>query len=120
MSQVTTTPKIDPNSLNRLGEVVEKKFIRVVFQNGFPQEVGINGCRIEDVIQLAIEKLEEYQRGSLACAENEDALHALHLANRSLSDRFQRRKEQGVLNTMSRHQTIRTEDLEHDFSATGA
>jgi hypothetical protein len=117
MSQLITNRTIHPTGF---GEVVEKEFIRVVFQSGFPQEVGINGCRIEDVIALAMERLEEYQRGALACPENEEALDHLHKATQSLADRLQRRKEQGVLNTMSRHETFRTEDLEHDFSATGA
>lgn len=117
MSQLTTNPN---HFLTGLGEVVEKDFIRVVFQSGFPQQVGINGCRIEDVISLAIARLEDYQQGPLACPENEDAISALNIAVRSLEDRLRRRREQGVLNTMSRHQTFRTEDLEHDFSATGA
>lgn len=105
---------------NGSGEVVEREFIRVVFQSGLPKDVGINGCRIEDVLQLAMDKLEEYQNGPLACEENEQALQGLGFAIRSLEDRIRRRQEQGVLNTMSRHETIRTEDSHEDFSATGA
>jgi hypothetical protein len=121
MSQLTTH-RVDPlaSSPRSPGNVVEKNFIRVVFQSGFPQEVGINGCRIEDVLSLAVERLEEYQRGPLACPENQDALDGLYAAIGSLEDRLKRRREQGVLNTMSKHETFRTEDLDHDFSATGA
>ncbi len=107
-------------SRHGVGEIVEKEFIRVVFQSGFPKDVGINGCRIEDVVQLAIERLEEYQVGPLACEENKQALRGLFIAKRSLEDRLRRREEQGVLNTMVRHETDRTEDWHDDFSATGA
>ena len=102
------------------GEVVEKEFLRVVFQSGLPKDVGINGCRVEDVIQLAVERLQEYQDGPLGCLENEQALQGLAFAARSLEERKRRREEQGVLNTMARHETLRTEDWHEDFSATGA
>ena len=102
------------------GDVYENDFIRVEFQSGFPSEVGINGCRVDDVIEVAIMKLDEYQRGALACVENEQALRLLVAAKEALHTRMQRRKAQGVLNTMEPHQNIRTEDVEEDFSATGA
>lgn len=102
------------------GHVVERKFIRVVFQNGFPKDVGINGCRVEDVIDVALERLERYQEGPLACEENEAALRHLRMSREALELRRIRRQEQGVLNTASRHQTVRTEDDHDDFSATGS
>ena len=103
-----------------LGDVVERPFLRVCFQRGFPREVGINGCRVEDVVAVAIDRLDRYQRGPLACEENADALRALEHANRVLAERMRRREEQGVLNTMSRHVYNRTEDEHDDFSATGS
>ena len=106
------------NRASGVGEVVEKEFIRVVFQHGFPKEVGVNGCRVEEVIQLAAERLRNYQSGPLACEENADALDLLNGAIEALEVRIQRRREQGVLNTMAKHE--RTEDLDLDFSATGA
>ena len=102
------------------GEIMETDFIRVVFQKGFPAQVGINGCRVEHVLEVAAARIEEYQQGPLACAENEDALEHIRAAIRALHDRINRRKEQGVLNTMSPHQFARTEDEDEDFSATGA
>ncbi len=102
------------------GHVLEHPFIRVVFQNGFPKEVGINGCRVEDVIAVALERLERYQEGPLACSENESAIRHLRQAVEDLELRKRRRQEQGVLNTLTQHQAIRTEDEDHDFSATGA
>ena len=102
------------------GEIMETDFIRVVFQKGFPAQVGINGCRVEHVLALAAARIEEYQQGPLACAENEEALTHLRMAMNALEDRIKRRKEQGVLNTMSPHEFARTEDEDEDFSATGA
>ncbi|MDR3689457.1 MAG: hypothetical protein P4L46_08775 [Fimbriimonas sp.] len=102
------------------GEIVESPYIRVAFQSGIPTEVGINGCRVEDVINVAIHKLERFQDGPLACEENAEALRFLRLARHSLADRIQHRKEQGVWNTMIPHMNDRTEDENDDFSATGA
>ena len=102
------------------GEVVEKAFIRVVYQSGIPTEVGVNGCRIEDVISVALDKLERFQCGPLACDENAEAIRYLRLARHSLAHRIQRRLEQGVWNTMIPHIANRTEDENDDFSATGA
>lgn len=97
----------------------ESDFIRVKFQNGLPPEVGINGARVEDLLDLISAKLENYQKTSLACGENEEALAALHVAKDAMARRHQRRVLQGVFNTLKPH-AERTEDLEHDFSATGA
>lgn len=102
------------------GQVLETPYIRVVFQSGFPKEVGINGCRVEDVIEVALIRLKQYQDGPLACQENADAISNLLAAQESLKMRIRRRQEQGVLNTLSQHETIRTEDEEEDFSATGS
>jgi len=102
------------------GQVFERPYIRVVFQSGLPRESGVNGCRVEDVVGVAIDRLEQYQNGPLACAENEEAIRGLRQAVQALELRLLRRREQGVLNTMTQHNTIRTEDEEEDFSATGA
>jgi len=102
------------------GEVVELPYIRVVYQCGLPKDAGVNGCRIEDVIDVALFKLNQYQSGPLACEENAEAIRYLKLAKQSLAIRIQRRQVQGVLNTMTKHEPHRTEDEESDFSATGA
>ena len=102
------------------GELIESPFVRVVFQRGLPSEVGVNGCRVDDVIRVAIHKLETYQSGPLACEENAEALRYLKLARQTMAARIQRRMDQGVFNTMSPHNCDRTEDENEDFSATGA
>jgi len=103
------------------GELFEKGyFIRVVFQKGLPQTVGDNGCRVADVIQVALDRLRKYQTGALACEENEDAIRGLRLAMRAMESRKRRRIEQGDFSTMKAHIGVRTEDEHEDFSATGA
>ncbi len=119
-SQVMQKSSVDGDRVPVGGQVIERPFLRVVFQSGFPGDVGFNGCRVEDVLELAIDRLNQYQRGPLACVENAEAIRCLHEAIHALTLRIRRRQEQGVFNTMSRHETVRTEDEIHDFSATGA
>ena len=102
------------------GERVSRQFLSVTWQKGLPSETGINGCRVDDVLALAAEKLQSYQDGPLSCEENGEALRAIETALGAMSARRRRRIEQGVLNTMRAHETERTEDLDEDFSATGA
>ena len=97
----------------------ENQFMSVKFQQGLPPDVGINGVRVADVIDVAIAKLATYQDGSLACSENLEAIQALQAAKDALKRRRQRRMLQGVFNTMAPH-VERTEDVLDEFSATGA
>lgn len=104
---------------NQSQAVFESEFIRIQFQQGLPPEVGINGARIEDVVDIVIAKLEAYQGGELACKENEEAIRSLIQVKDAMARRRQRRMLQGVFNTMAPHQE-RTEDIHDEFSATGA
>lgn len=83
--------------------VVETLHIKVTFQHGPPHEVGVNGCRPEDLIDLLTEKLLDFQSRALACDENETALYHLGLAKEALNLRRKRREQQGVIASDSRH-----------------
>jgi hypothetical protein len=85
--------------------VVDKEFIHIVFQHGHPTEVGVNGCRIEDVIDVLVEKLLNFQGRDLACEENRIALEHLHHAREALLLRRKRREEQGVIWTQEAHKS---------------
>ena len=107
----------------QLGHRLERPYLSVVFQRGSVDQAGTNGCRIEDVIDAVVDKLREYQSGSLACDENEETMDFLELAKLAQLRRRKLRQDQGVFNTQSPHDSIferRTEDVEEDFSATGA
>jgi hypothetical protein len=86
--------------------VVENEFMRIVFQHGNPQEVGINGCRVEDVIEVVIQKLLDFQGRNLACDENRIALEHLVDAQEALVARRRRREEQSVLGTEKKHKSL--------------
>jgi hypothetical protein len=84
---------------------VQRPFIDVVFQHGHPNEVGVNGCRIEDLIDVAVEQLLAFQGRDLSCTENSEALEHLSLAREALLQRRRRREQQGVLWTQKPHQS---------------
>jgi hypothetical protein len=110
-------------SSQKSGHQVDRPFISIQFQSGQVAQGGINGCRIEDVIDLLIDKLRDYQVGNLACAENEETMDYLELAKLGQLRRRKLRQDQGVYNTLRPHESLhetRTEDDEEDFSATGA
>ena len=82
---------------------IKTDYIDIVFQHGPPDEVGINGCRIEDVIDRLIDKLLDFQGRALACEENAEALNHLGLASEALVKRRRRRENQQVLGTRETH-----------------
>jgi hypothetical protein len=94
-------------------------FVSIRFQNGMPPDVGINGVRVEDVIDVLVARLEIFQSGRLACKENQHAITDLMRARDTLILRRKRRQAQGVYHTDSPH-LDRTEDVIQEFSATGA
>jgi hypothetical protein len=68
----------------------------ILFQNGNPHEVGVNGITHEVLLTILIDRLRCFQEGAYKCRENalaltkmEEALHWLH--HRTLS-----RMERGV------------------------
>lgn len=83
--------------------VVDTEYIKIVFQHGHPQEVGINGCRIEDVLDILTTKLLDFQGRDLACEENASALMHLDLAREALLLRRRRREQQNVLGQPEKH-----------------
>jgi hypothetical protein len=111
------------NSHRDVGDRVEKRFISISFQHGPVGKRGQNGCRVEEVIEVIVDKLRDYQRGQLACVENDEAMDHMELAKLALLRRRKLRQDQGVFDTLAPHHSLhetRTEDDEEDFSATGA
>ncbi|MCH8274272.1 MAG: hypothetical protein IH851_05730 [Armatimonadetes bacterium] len=79
--------------------------MKITFQHGPPSEAGINGCRIEDVIEVMVQRLLDFQGRDLACKENEEALYNLELAREALLKRRRCREKQGVLGYRKPHKT---------------
>jgi hypothetical protein len=83
----------------------DKLVIIISFQAGPIGEVGINGCSIEDVIDVLALRLEGFQKGPFQCEENAAALAGLAAAKTALVSRTAKRKEQGVEGTGAPHQS---------------
>jgi hypothetical protein len=83
--------------------VVDLPHIKISFQHGNPQTVGNNGCKIEDVIDVLVEKILDFQGRDLNCEENATALYHLDLAREALMLRRRRREQQGVIGKQKRH-----------------
>ncbi|MCH8978824.1 MAG: hypothetical protein IH945_06225 [Armatimonadetes bacterium] len=83
--------------------VIDTENIKITFQHGHPTDVGVNGCRIEDVIDVLVDKLLDFQGRDLACDENATALYHLDLAREALLLRRRRREQQGVVGSPQQH-----------------
>ena len=83
--------------------VIDTENIKITFQHGHPTDVGVNGCRIEDVIDVLVDKLLDFQGRDLACDENATALYHLDLAREALLLRRRRREQQGVVGSPQTH-----------------
>ena len=71
-------------------------YASIKFQRGPIQEVGVNGCSIEEVIDVLVTRLEGFQKGPLKCRENALAITKMEEAKLWLLSRTQKRQEQGV------------------------
>lgn len=71
----------------------------VEFQNGPISEVGTNGVTHEALIAILIDRLEGFQSGPFACAENHGALSHLRIAQKQLHERTKKRLARGVEGT---------------------
>ena len=78
-------------------------YIDVKFQAGPIQKVGVNGCSIEDVIDVLTVRLEGFQKGPFRCRENALAITKLEEAKLWLSERTRKRQAQGVEGTNAAH-----------------
>jgi hypothetical protein len=71
----------------------------VLFQNGPPAEVGVNGVTHEALLAILIDRLEGFQRGAFANDYNAAALAHLQSAQGCLLDRTRERMARGVEGT---------------------
>lgn len=71
-------------------------YIQIKFQEGPILEVGHNGCQIEDVIDVLLDRLRGFNEGPFRCRENSLAITALEDAQNWLLRRTLNRAAQGV------------------------
>ncbi|TXC93246.1 hypothetical protein FS935_03370 [Metabacillus litoralis] len=65
-------------------------YINIKFQTGAIDHEGVNGCQVEDVISVLVDKLKSHQNGEFACPENSIAITNLQSANYALRIRKER------------------------------
>ncbi len=70
--------------------------IVIRFQLGPVKEFGENGCQMEDVLAVLVERLEGFQRGQFKCRENAIAITKLQEAVHWLEHRTRERQRRGV------------------------
>jgi len=73
--------------------------VEIKFQRGPIKEVGTNGVTHEVLLAILIDRMEGFQSGQFACAENATALELLRLTLTVLKDRTAKRVERGVEGT---------------------
>ena len=71
-------------------------YVQIKFQEGPVDEAGVNGCQIEDVLELLINRLEQFNEGPLRCRENACAKTHLEEARFWLWERTRKRRAQRV------------------------
>jgi hypothetical protein len=76
--------------------MTNRNYISIKFQDGPIKTHGVNGCQIEDVIDLLVERLELFQAGPFKCRENALAITHLETARLWLNERTRKRVLQGV------------------------
>ncbi len=77
-------------------DTVAGEFGHVKFQKGPLEETNLNGCFIEDLIAICIDRLQGFQSGDFPCRENALALTKLQEALHWLNHRTNERETRGV------------------------
>lgn len=75
------------------------KVANIFFQEDNPAEVGINGCVIEDLISICIDRLQYFQESEFRCRENASALTHLEQSLMWLNKRTLERRAKGIEGT---------------------
>ena len=78
------------------GGATEKRGLRIEFQNGPINEVGVNGFSNEALLAVLIDRMRGFQSGQFQCRENAIALTHLEEAMMWLQKRTRDRMARGV------------------------
>lgn len=76
-----------------------ERLLDIDFQDGPIKESGINGVMNENLLAILIDRLDGFQSGPYACAENQEALDACYLALDALTRRTALRESEGTEGT---------------------
>lgn len=73
----------------------------IKFQSGNPHPDNMNGTTIEEVVEILIHRLRQFNNGPLACRENSMAIQRFEEGINWLVRRERRRAKQGILGSNS-------------------
>jgi hypothetical protein len=73
--------------------------VPIYFQNGPIKECGVNGLTHEALLAILIDRMEGFQAGPYASADNQEALDAMRTAQTALQRRTLARMARGVEGT---------------------
>lgn len=79
--------------------MMSRPHISVHWQRGPVKDVGVNGAQVEDVIELALDRLRELNVAPYNCRENSLAITDLESARNWLLQRTREREARGVEGT---------------------
>ena len=72
------------------------EFVNIKFQDGPIKEHGVNGCQVDDVLEVALNRLKELNSGDFRCKENSCAIAHIEEAMMWLEKRTRDRIQRGV------------------------
>lgn len=97
---VDTVTNLDGSLPNLYTLFVDTKQVgELRFQNGPLKENKADGCQIEDILSILIDRMKYFQCGNFACRENEVTLKYLELAMQQLNLRTANREARNVEGT---------------------
>ena len=71
------------------------RYINIYWQDGVIPEVGVNGCQVEDVIEVVLERLQSLNE-AFPCRENSITITKLQEAAMWQRERTRERQARGV------------------------
>lgn len=92
--EVRPATQIDSDGGTGFGEGSD--FAKIKFQKGPIDEVGVNGCQMEDIMDILIHRIDGFQSGDFPCQENGLALSYIEMAKQALERRTKERQSRGV------------------------
>lgn len=73
--------------MKNMTQTKRSPYVKITFQRGNRKNVGQNGCRMEDVVDVLIDRLTAYQSAMYKNQDNELALMYLQEAKQALARR---------------------------------
>ena len=98
-AEVETTVRSIAATHERNHGVIGKDSVKetlIDFQNGPVKETGVNGIFVEDLLTIAVARLEYFQSGEFPSELNEQAIKFIKAAHQILNERTRERIERGV------------------------